>query len=375
MNWAVLLSKHPRPILNDEHPLMLLALLESAGLMSERDLEARANQPAEAFRKDMLKLQMDQLIEFGKAHVRLSDAGKEVLGRLRLSGVVLDNLLDELNIRDEERREYRDVLDSYRKHSFRLYQNSICTVNAWRQVATDAAPAEGFTSRHVRASAKSLLMRDLRNWYFHSHVGRSAIDSTSTVLREHLLADWSSLTKRSPSDLTTTFLVVLDTEWKDLKLSGGIGKSARLLKNFHHFQCASAPDTWFDSWTFVAEQFSRSRSRRGVILDHISGSSQQSSDDGAGFTSECSAFLSEAWRPLGKLDSPPDFHISKLLRAKTIAELAAQTDISEQTLRKLLVDLDGSLTALLAPQRTQTLSQPDATHARQRTNPKPPRLS
>src|SRR5687768_403372 len=131
MTWAVWLSHYPRALFTDDLPLLILALLDRTGLVTEAELAQQASASEATVRDVLLKLHLNNMVEYSSAHVRLNEVGRTLLDRLGLYQEVAQDVIDSLNLRDEDRADYHTLLESFRRSSFRLYQNSLCTMRQW----------------------------------------------------------------------------------------------------------------------------------------------------------------------------------------------------------------------------------------------------
>jgi hypothetical protein len=352
MSWSLLSAKYPRAILRTEHPMLVLGVLERKGLTTEDDLQESTGIPQPLLKKALLDLHLNQLVEYGSQYVRLTEKGKMLIERFELQTTILDDVLDSLELRGQERRDYAVVLNSYRSGSFRFYQNSLCSLRVWKSWAEAVPETEEFKDRseHIRAGMHSLLLRDLRNWIrhvpFHWEEFDTVSESTRSLLSVH---DTDDLRLSSPQkNFVIIYLsnlergAVYDPAVKDVdppKPRVFVTVSS-LLDALHSFQAASEPDIWFDDYCEIVGTLPDGRRyqnpTRYIKALQASLWPKHAEPDTA---LDAGQLFATKWSPKRFVLEPgPDF-LELLMMCSTIEELLRATGLAETTLRDVLVTI------------------------------------
>lgn len=364
MNWSLLAAKYPRAILRNEFPLLVLGILERNGLATEDELHQSTSIPHPSLKKTLLDLHLNELVEYGSQYIRLTEKGKLFIDRFELQPTILDDVLDSLELRGAERRDYELVLSSYRKDSFRFYQNSLCSLRVWKSWA-DAVPRSDSTDRreHIRAGLRSLLLRDLRNWVRHVPSHRGAINQVSDGMRALLFTtNLDELQQTLPGQMFV-FIYLSELEGSksgELELTSGRPSTVSfhvttrcLLDTIHAFQSASEPDLWFDTYCEIAPKLpDATRYKNGLrYVKELQATLGRRDTADEHELAESSKMFSKRWSPRRfALEPAPDF-LEMLLVCSTMDELLEATGLSEATLRDFLLTLQekcASLGACLA---------------------------
>ena len=266
MNWPLLLSTYPRPLLGNSLPLVLLALLERSGLVTENKLLEQAG-AAEADTKNALfDLRLSNLIEYGSHYVRITDRGRILLNRFNLDQDVVSEILDLLALSSEERESYRFALGTYRENAYTSYLNSLGSVHALMDLCRDV-PAERTLDREKLAiGRKVLLTRDLVYWWrakeakaplaggepeYHCKILALRFDGWKAGINE-AYPEWSftnALLRGAKEDsLSERFTPTPKS-----------GLEERLWTYFDLFRRSSEPNIWFDRLEDVKSNWFRSK--------------------------------------------------------------------------------------------------------------------
>ena len=72
MSWCLLLNKFPRSILSSAEPLLVLALIDRAGLSTEAELVEMFDGNPSELKSALLKLKMDEFLSFGEHHIKIT---------------------------------------------------------------------------------------------------------------------------------------------------------------------------------------------------------------------------------------------------------------------------------------------------------------
>lgn len=369
MAWGILLSKYPRSILTEELPLLVLAMLEHAGLATDSDLEEMAGDKRSEVKRTLFKLQLNSLVEYGDSHVRVTEAGRELLERLSLHEQVINEILDSLALKGRQRKDFKLVLGSYRRHSFRLYQNSLCSLRLWGTLSR-SSPDEDQVNSYSFAGKRSLLLRDLRNWCMHSAIGTSILDDVTESLRNLILLDIDDQRsiRKLPDDLqgiTHLFLQCIVTTNYDKALERAVElhdakKWLPLFQDFHKFQASWEPDVWFDKWAIECKSFDQ---RKGKSLDRYIEKMRNSllrarNEDLENKHGNLVRFF-DSWRPTTNESSIGENFLSHLAVASSMSDLSRRTQTPEASLRPLIENIMDACRRILSP----TFEEPD-THER-----------
>lgn len=371
MSWALLLSKFPRSILQDEQPLLVLSILERAGLATEKELAEMLGSDEKTTKSMLMRLQMDELAEYGSSHVRLSEKGREVLDRLSLNSDILDDVLDSLALKGQDRSDIQRLLEAYRRTSFRLYQNSLCTLRQWLSLSRfllkeRTRPNQGDATK---AGMRSLLLRDLSNWLTHSRSAEASLDNLGDATRRMILwhdSGHETLYRRydHAHNCTVYLLHALthpdaDPPSKDDRWQECVMLSA-LFHDFHFFQASWQPDMWFDKWVTEIKLPDSRRFRnaeRYVVrlrdaLRSASGdlSSRQTHEDSL-------SLFYETWTPSSVGLQFGDNFLSDLLVANDMPDLSRRCGIEAGSLTLLVATLHRACEGLLRREPTES---PDA---------------
>ena len=266
MNCPALLSKDPRGILDDERALLVLSLLERAGLAKTSDLAQMAGMHLNAARKMLTRLQAHGLVERGANHVRLTGTGGAVVERFSLNDEVIEDVLDALAAHDGERKDFRLALETYRRRSFRLYLNCLCAMRQWSLIVDELPDAQGEGDRALlaRAGMRTLFIRHMHDW--HSYGGGSSSGEAGAAIVRLISIDvseqgsvrWWSPPGRDLSGLTQACLSAVLVGWRHESLvSQWFSSMCSLLRGFVEFRESWGPDIWFDRWIVECKDVAR----------------------------------------------------------------------------------------------------------------------
>lgn len=357
MSWPLLLSGHPLPILQDENALLLLSMIERAGLVAEVDLEMMSGVEHSLLQRHLYRLQMGRFIEHGASFMRLTEAGRDCIDRLSLYEEILEDILDSLDVHGRERHARGQDLRAYRKSCLRLYQNSLCTVSQWQRMASLLLPDVESRRRFSTIVVKSLLARDLRNWRMHLHPEQSepSIKKYSNASEDvvHRII-WQILLDKPEHE--QVFIRTLAANRSGAR--GDIDVVVEGVRGFHEFQAKCGPDVWFNIWSDKSSQLLDHLQRLPRSEDPSVFESVYSGDLCEGASGERHHFnhFNETWKPAaGQLS---DHFITHLTAAKDILDLSGRLGVSQPALLPVLQALRHSCARLLPGGRGTGVAMP-----------------
>lgn len=357
MSWTLLLNKYPRAILDSPKPLLVLALVDRAGLSTEAELAEQIKGDLPELRKILLKLQMAEFLAMGEHHVKLTEAGREVIDRLSLVDDVLRDILDGLQLQGEDRSKYKIVLEEYRRDSFQLYQNSVCTMRQWSRITSNLHANESHRNidSEITAGLRSLLSRDLRNWAFHS---RRGLNATRDYGHGELTFVWIDEppkdcipAKRSALSRTTAqFMQALLSEERDIPKKKNKNELILLdmLLAFHGYQSSQTPDIWFDRFCVDFRTPSRrTRNSLSSLVDRVSRSLVEITPNSDTATASLQHYV-HAWRPEKRRESNTADLTAKILESQSLEDFCSRSGLTPRESRALLTDVNTAVTRLLS---------------------------
>ncbi len=260
MNWSIILTQYPKSLLNDPLYLVVLTFLERNGLATGENIAQQLGLEEQTLNRILVDLFRDRCIVYISNTVRPTDRGRLFIDRFGLQESVVEMLLDQLDIDDDARLPYREVIESYRKDSFAQYLNSVSSMNEYKQLCYTVAPEDKEASR---VGQLTLLLRDLRNWYTHKHPSTSTLDSLQPHVRQIITFKASPETAwlTAAKELKTRDQSRHDFYFWDLHAYGSAQEPSEvdkkdvpvqwiLLLYMDSFQANSARDEWFPNWSF-----------------------------------------------------------------------------------------------------------------------------
>jgi hypothetical protein len=357
--WGLLAAKYPRSILGDEQPLLVLALLERKGLATEDELQLSSQLSLPTLRKILIDLHLDGLVEYGNQSLRITEKGKLFVDRFHLVADIVRDVVDSMAPHSRLRNDYEQALTAYRQHSFRFYQNSLCSMRVWKHLA-DAIPASKISgTEDARASTgmETLLLRDLRNWLRHEPVAATQLSEVSAEFRTMLfVTDVDEALDDYTNDPRKWEIVVQLKNFEKSTLP--VSKAPRpyqfLLMNFHNVQAHSEPDLWFDAYCHAAPELLGLRELRGasayvhrqseILHKHFAPSAESSVKPAA-------EMFDARWRPARFPVSLNRDIFDILMMCSSRAELVSATGLPDAVLEALLVDIRLKCDQLSLPAR------------------------
>ena len=361
MNWNLILSKYPRSIFDDDKALLLLALLERHGLATEDELSNSTNFEKYLLKKILIDLQLNQLIQYGSNYVRLTEKGKNIIDRFGLLETIVSDFVDSLGYEGKEKKDFEQVLLLYRNSSFEFYQNSLCTIRTWKSLAEEI-PSKKSSSQSFEeliGGMRSLLLRDLRNWWAHSHQPTSIFQDInkdiqflicSTNLAETIIPK----TWDSKKIYAIVFLNKLEKENIHLDFSDSIKQQYEiepLISAFHIFQYNSAPFEWYDDLCAVLPEIPKKRKieDKGILIKTFNTLLEQSKIERKLLKTDqaISIKIYPDWIPTKKESLWGNDILETLMIVSDIRELSRRTGIQETSLRNLLIDIRNKCNNLL----------------------------
>lgn len=164
MSWRLVLSDYPHAVLNDELGVVILAMVESGGLLDEEELAGNLKVDRALLVKTLVALHGDRLIEYARQRVRVSDRGKALLDRLTIGVAIVDGLIAKLDVQPTLKTQLRARIAQYRDQAFDSYVGSISATRSWSAFCGDDdfsphLPPESEASGHL-----AIWLRDLELW-------------------------------------------------------------------------------------------------------------------------------------------------------------------------------------------------------------------
>lgn len=357
MDWPLLLSKHPHPILDDEAPLLVLAFIEKAGIITEDDLEESMAEHIPSLKSVLLKLHLNELIEYGSNSVRATYRGHQVLGQFGISSEILQSILEDCSVSKVERQHYLLILEAYRKYSHRLYQNSLCSYRQWNSFS-DSLPDKvtGSEKTNIRQAGLSLILRDVINWLVHSNAASTALNSNELVdAAKTLRSLWKSVSSdekpKSDYSLHKVYLRSMyhQTDVRHLLEMPRLPTNnvTAILNCYHMFQVNHEPDEWFHLWSsdVTLPECHRFRSFENYIkrlqdsLYIVENSERRLSSLGSLYSSK--------WDPSRFTSFDSDNLLGIMFCSKSIADVAKRSGISEEIVSRMIDEIRSTCDRLL----------------------------
>jgi CspA family cold shock protein len=171
MTWSLLVSEYPSPVLTDELPLLTLATLESEGFASHASLTVRLNVDGASLDEALGSLKADKLIESVHGHLTASNRGRLLLDRLDLSKTVILYSLEKFVPSGSDFEALVVLVAQYRSSAYRHYLNSVKSCSVWKSVQSVISRKGKATTEDGDIGAVAILLRDLRAWLLHEHLG------------------------------------------------------------------------------------------------------------------------------------------------------------------------------------------------------------
>lgn len=131
MTWRLVLSDYPSAILRDELGVLILAVLESGGALSEDELKGSLPSAAAKVSEKLVALHADRLVEYSRNRLRVSDRGRVVLDRFSLDQDVVTTHLRCFDLAAPLKHRLSLAISNYRTHSFDRYLNSVSAARSW----------------------------------------------------------------------------------------------------------------------------------------------------------------------------------------------------------------------------------------------------
>lgn len=372
MNWSLLLTKHPRSILQDDNAVIVLALLERSGLTTEEHLSTEVPLEKPSLKKTLLDLQLNGLVEYGSHHVRLTERGKFLIDRFKLQGLIVDDVLDALTLEGREREDYKSLLNVYRDSAFRFYQNSLCSIRIWRDLArrVPARDDPKEDAAETQAFMQTLLLRDLTNWWQHAHPPKGTLDKVNDELRSILTTNYSpGESEARDQEIIFDRFTLLPFRSSTLKARSTASpeeprsttlRLKLLFISFNYFQAASEPDKWFDNWCEAEPKLpkqSLAKNPEKYITELIEVLQTGLGTDPSEEVKSLPALLGDRWSFNRLKNDRTDELIDMLLLSSSLDELSNLTGLSQDSIRTLVTEISSKCSSLL--QHDQDKRTPD----------------
>jgi hypothetical protein len=367
MSWPILLAEYPRSIFESKLPVVVLAILERSGLTTEEELTEQVKVEKKELLSTLLDLHHNELIVFGRNTVRISDRGKTLLDRFRLYEGIIEDLLDALSLRGNERDAYRKVVLNYRDNAFPQYLNSLCTMRTWKTL-TAHIPQRGGTKKEreqeskmrqlsERAGLFTILLRDLRNWWINASPPDDIFETLSDQIRKVITDEEPNykLHFRYSGNVHSKalgFLQILQApsdERIHYIVKKGEAPVVRALIILDGFQRGKEKDDWYDHWCDASPKVlkeSKSTIRFLNRLEHTL-PMREPQDGVLRFHHVDFSGSSSWWQGYQRNDLSSDF-LMKLMLAPSISRLSSMTNMSEDKVVALITKIQQQCTDLLS---------------------------
>jgi hypothetical protein len=337
------LSGYPRPLLNGRLPLLILALLERGGLVTEPQLIKEAGEDERLVKEALFDLSLGKLIEYGSNHIRLTEKGKEIIDRFQLDKEAVGEVLDMLSLEGEEREIYQLALRAYRNISYLNYLNSISSLRALKYIADLALLEVGaHTQAETRSGMFVFLTNDIAHWWKRISIYPIVGQLPSAVVG-HCSFISTKLTEWSDSDdetLLTRYTRALNAPSSEL--FGRIENkdpertpAVQCVSDFFNFRLRSETSGWFDQWAELTVRVPEAfPDQSGHYLEAIQ--------------HELAQMATRQVTLAARYDSDPRFNaesyftgeantfLESLLTARSMQELTRLSGMSYQTLKLLI---------------------------------------
>ncbi len=265
-------------MLEKESPLLVLSFLERKGLTTDEEMARELGLELSELIRTLLDLHQDRLVDYGRNHVRVSDRGRLFLNRCELEDAVVDDLIQEVSIRDSQRSTFHDILLAYRKDAYSQYLNSLCSTNLLRKFLREDPKIEPNKLREFDMLALSVfVLRDIRNWYSHGQLPSSFLEKMDRPTVRAITSPWSD-SKHEHSDRIfeeASFFLSSAHEIVDVQYpSGRDSDRSKFLKAFRlldDIQKAWRKDEWYDFWCDISKTLGHdNKDNRETLLDYFS---------------------------------------------------------------------------------------------------------
>lgn len=362
MSWSLVLSSFPQSILKDKWPLLILSIIDRSGLATEEEVAKNLGINLPKAKTNILKLKLNDLIDYGSNHVKLSSKGFQLMERLNLHNDVMDDFLDSLNLSNEERVDFENILKEYKKTSFRLFQNSLCTLRQWRNISRHFPATDVNISNQISnesdAGMRCLLYRDLRNWISHYKPSRRTTESLSERTRLLLFIDNIDDSRLySETDYTHNcsidYLRKIKTpsnQHLDIKSDYYL---LNIFNDFNNYQSCYEPDIWFDKWAIEVKVPNWKRFKKiSNYLDSLNREIVNYTPYKINNISIVSIFQ-EQWRNTLSGQTSSGNFLEDLFLSKDLIELSERTGVDETTVKMLLERISGACQEMLKETSTK----------------------
>jgi len=368
MDWPMLLAKYPQPILEDETPLFVLSFIEKAGIITESDLHSSFGKISQTLNSVLVKLHLNELVEYDSNSVRATTRGSNILHQFGLTSGILLSVLDDCGVRASDRKQYLLILDAYRKSSQRLYQNSLCSLRQWKQFSNKLPiPNSELNATKSKQAGFCLVLRDIINWLTLSSAASLALNTDELKIAASTIQDlWHSVnldvSHSTNRDLHKRYLRFLvkseDLSAKTYKKNESTPSVETYLKYYHYFQATHAPDDWFTHWSrdlqppelknlkFTANYLRKLVKKLGI-----------QKDENASSTSHWNLFLRN-WSPASYISLDSENLLTSLLCSRSISDMSDRTGVSKEVIPKVIEDIRLACNRLLQAEQENADQSP-----------------
>ena len=368
MNWNLVLHKYPRSILENENALLLLAILEQNGLATEDELNSFTNFDKYLYKKLLLDLQLNQLIQYRSNFIRLTRKGKIFIDRFNLVEPILSDLVEKLGYKGKEKEDFEQILFQYRSSAFDFYQNSLCTIKTWEKFAeTENASLIKANSQlfldELLGGTLSLLLRDLRNWWTHSPQLSSVFinindDIKNLICSKDLIETEFPETWDTKTKYAVIFLNKLENSnfhFDSLKGENKNYKLESLISAFHIFQYNSKPFEWYGKLCMEMPLVINNKTKEHDSVISILNALFDLNKNKVLIqktSKSISRRISTEWIPTNNEVSLDNDMLETIMLSSDIQELSLVTGIQESSLHSMITDIRNKCNLLLGVEQT-----------------------
>jgi len=349
MSWKEYLNKHPKSVLNSELPIILLTWMERVGLTTEEDASRSLNVDQNTTHKIFLDLYKDNLIDYGRRWVCVSDKGKSLIDRFGLNKDIFEDLLEDLDISESEKYVVMNILDKYRKEAFRQYLDTSCSMRVYDFMSINTHVENRWDEQSIKEKwigKLSILLRDLNKWLTYSDItinqvalpvveiipNIKAFQFSETVATNSLLKKYSSL------DIASNMLVLCESHLASQDIASLLASDESVLVKdfcfFIDFQKTVPRDDWFNIWISVfSESWATKRMGRSEVYRRLA-------ECKTVYEADSHTYAREWWTQSKRTSVEPGSDnidlLSILLNSNSVEEFSIKTGLSVDESNKLL---------------------------------------
>ncbi len=227
MHLPLLATEYAIPLLETEGATLVLAAVESLGMATEKHLSAFIGND---FKKSLLPLLQNKLIEWRFGAIVATRFGKELLDELELTTPAIKNFVAFLSPAEEHRDNLVRILEKYRSAAYVQFLNSLAACRCLQRLGHSTA-----SSALSVLIPCAVLLRDIRRWLRHSNSNATLADA-----RDEQFLEW-----------------LFSVNWIRVEGSFDFQNEGRmynlhdefvLLNEFSSFQATFGLNRWFQHW-------------------------------------------------------------------------------------------------------------------------------